>query len=207
MSATEKTILVTAFTPFGGDSVNPAQLALEALPESIAGIKLSKLLLPVEFVVSTRMVKREYEKVCPSAVIMLGQAGGRGAVTPEKYGRNIMEASIPDNAGYKPERSPIYPDSPERFRSTLPLDSIVQSIAELGLPAEISEDAGTFVCNSLLYGVLYYNGGEVPTGFIHVPFMKEQTEGVPGRENSPCWERDDIIRAVEAAVRAVALKL
>lgn len=198
-----KSILVTAFEPFGGDKLNPTTLALSELEDEIGGFAIKKLILPVEFSRAALLAASEYDALSPAAVIMLGQAGGRPAVTPEAVGRNIMDARIPDNAGFQPHGEPIKTDGPDELYSTLPIEKIVIAIRSLGLPAEISRDAGAYVCNSLLYGMLAHNGGRVPTGFIHVPFIREQVEGANGRENLPFMELADVIRAVRAAVQTV----
>ena len=195
-------ILVTAFEPFGGDSVNPTQLVLEALPDHIAGARVEKLLLPVEFRRAAEMALEAASLICPDCVICLGQAGGRGAVTPELYGRNLMNARIPDNAGYQPAGLPIVKGGPDELMSRLPVWRIIAHIRREGLPAEISFSAGEYVCNSLLYSVLYGLHESVRAGFIHVPFIRGQVEGVPGREKKPYMELDDIKRAVCLAIEA-----
>ena len=197
-----KVILITAFEPFGGDDINPTALVLEKLPETIGGCSLRKLLLPVEFVRARELACAEYDRFSPSAVIMLGQAGGRGAVTPETTGRNLMIAGIPDNAGYAPDHLPIAEAGPDSLTSTLPADEIVRAVRAAGVPCEISDDAGAYVCNAVLYGMLYHNRGAVPTGFIHVPYIREQ-----GHAEKPFMESDDLYRGIFAAVGAVARAL
>ena len=186
--------------PFGDDSLNPTELILGRLPEELNGFALVKLLLPVEFGKAAELACAEYEKCRPSAVIMLGQAGGRSAITPEAVGRNMMNARIPDNAGHMPVNEPIERGGPEELYATLPLEDTVLCVRSLGLPAEISRDAGAYVCNSLLYSVLRHNGGSVPTGFIHVPFIREQVEGVSGREETPYMELEDIQKAITSVI-------
>ena len=93
-------ILVTAFEPFGGEKLNPTELILKRLPDTVSSYTVKKLLLPVEFARAPELTLAEYDRLTPAAVLMLGQAGGRSAVTPEIRARNIMNASLPDNAGY-----------------------------------------------------------------------------------------------------------
>lgn len=202
-----KTVLVTAFLPFGEDSVNPTQLALDRIPCVIGGAEIRKLLLPVEFGHAADIAEAELDGVSPDAVIMLGQAGGRSAVTPEAEAKNLMNAAIPDNAGYAPKEEPVVQGGEEKLFSTLPNEAIVSAISALGLPAEVSHDAGAYVCNSLLYRMLHHTGGNIPAGFIHVPFIREQVEGFPEREGKPFMELDDEIRAVTAAVKAVSERI
>ena len=112
-SINEKPILVTAFEPFGGDALNPTQLVVERLPEKVCRRKLEKLLLPVEFTRSRDLACAAYDRLQPAAVVMLGLAGTRDAITPERLGRNLMKARIPDNAGFQPMDLPIVPEGPE----------------------------------------------------------------------------------------------
>lgn len=203
----ETDILVTAFMPFGGDSMNPTEAILVRLPAKIRGARLFKLLLPVEFKAAPEILLDGMRRISPAAVIMLGQAGGRSAVTPELFGRNVMEARIPDNAGFSPHGEPVAEGGAESLSSTLPNERIVGAIRALGLPAELSESAGTYVCNTLLYSALSAAGGSLPVGFIHIPFAREQTEGVTGREQTPFMELSDMERAVIAAIEAVAQTL
>ena len=192
-------ILVTAFEPFGGEKLNPAEMILNLLPDRIAGIRIRKLLLPVEFKRARELAAAEYDRVSPAAVIMLGQAGGRGAITPEAAGRNMMNGRIPDNAGCQPDHIPVVDGGPDLLWSTLPVDRIIRGVRALGIPCERSENAGEYVCNALLYGMLAHNGGAVPTGFIHVPYIREQ-----GHEEQPFMELEAVCRGITAAIETVA---
>lgn len=184
-------ILVSGFEPFGGDNINPTELIIDKLPDAINGFLIKKILLPVEFINGPRILNEEYDKIKPSAVIMLGQAGGRSAITPELQGKNIMDAYAPDNSGYQPSNLPIINNGPDVLMSTFPLDKIIEDVNALNIPCELSKSAGTYVCNCLLYNMLYYNKGEVPTGFIHVPFIKEQNH-----PDKPIFEFNDVYTAV-----------
>ncbi|MBP5574520.1 MAG: pyroglutamyl-peptidase I [Bacilli bacterium] len=186
-----KIILVTGFEPFGGDNINPTELVIDKLPDAINGFLIKKILLPVEFINGPKILIEEYDKIKPSAVIMFGQAGGRSAITPELQGKNIMDVYAPDNSGYQPSNLPIINNGPDILLSTLPLDKIIEGMNALNIPCELSKSAGTYVCNCLLYNMLYYNKGEVPTGFIHVPFIKEQNH-----LDKPSFEFDDVYTAV-----------
>ena len=191
-------ILVTAFEPFGGEGLNPSEMVLHDLPDEMLGRSIHKLLLPVEFRRATEEAIAEYDRLSPDAVIMLGQAGGRSAVTPESTGRNIMNAAEPDNAGYKPDHQSITEGGPEQLSSTLPVQKIIDSVRSLDIPCERSDSAGEFVCNCLLYSMLDHNKGEVPTGFIHMPYIKEQ-----GHEDKPYMELKDITKAIMTAIETV----
>ena len=202
MDASRKMILVTGFEAFGGERLNPTQILLERLPGSIGGCEIRTKLLPVEFMRAREQAFLEYDRLLPDAVIMLGQAGGRSAVTPESTGKNIMDASIPDNAGYMPKNVPVTENGAETLRSTLDIEKIISAVSACGIPCEQSDDAGKYVCNCLLYGMLDHNRGIVPTGFIHVPYIREQ-----GHEEQPCLELDDLSTGILAAVEAVASQI
>ena len=116
-----KTLLITAFEPFGGESENPSALALELLPETIGGIRLEKRLLEVTFLGAKDAVCRYVDEIKPDYAICLGQAGGRAAITPERVAINVMDARIADNAGYKPEDEPVVTGGANAHLATLPI--------------------------------------------------------------------------------------
>ena len=193
-------ILVTAFDPFGGESINPAQQAVEQLDEKIGEHHIHKLIIPTVFGRAAELVIQEMEALCPDAVVCVGQAGGRKAVTPERVAINVMDANITDNAGVQPQDEPIVPDGPVAYFSTLPIKKMVEGIRTAGLEAAVSNSAGTFVCNSLLYSVLHHAATEMPETkavFVHVPFIPQQTEG---KDSVPSMPLEDIVRALTAAI-------
>lgn len=190
------TILITGFEPFGGDAINPTQLILDKLPSNIGDFFIHKILLPVEFIGAPEKAINEYKKIKPQIMIMLGQAGGRSEITPELNAKNIMNARIPDNKGYQPIDEVIDPQGDEILHSTLPINKIVEEVNKIGIPCIASDHAGRYVCNTLFYRVLNENKGEVPTGFIHVPFIKEQG-------HVPYLEFDEIYRAIIKIIEVV----
>ena len=193
-------ILVTAFDPFGGESINPAQQAVERLDEKIGEHHIHKLIIPTVFGRAAELVIQEMEALCPDAVVCVGQAGGRKAVTPERVAINVMDANITDNAGVQPQDEPIVPGGPAAYFSTLPIKKMVEGIRTAGLEAAVSNSAGTFVCNSLLYSVLHHAATEMPETkavFVHVPFIPQQTEG---KDSVPSMPLEDIVRALTAAI-------
>ena len=194
-----KNILVTAFEPFGGETVNPAGMILDRLPDMVGCHRIRKALLPVEFVRSQELALEMYDTFSPDAVVMLGQAGGRGAVTPETAAKNLMDARIPDNAGYQPKGLPIEKNGPAVLYATLPLETILGVLSALGVPCRMSGDAGGFVCNCLFYRMLRHVNPEIPTGFIHVPFIREQ-----GHTDQPFMELGDEYRGIAAAIETVS---
>lgn len=201
----KKKLLITGFNPFGGESVNPAFEAVRLLPDEIAGFELCKLEIPTEFIRSGVILKGALRTEQPDTVLCVGQAGGRTAVTPERVAINLMDARIPDNTGYQPIDEPIAPDGPAAYFSTLPVKAIAERIQSAGLPAVVSNTAGTYVCNNLLYTLLHTAALEYPGlrgGFLHVPYAIEQLPGKPG--DTFGMKLCDIARALTCAVEAIA---
>ena len=165
---TVKKILITAFEPFGGSVVNTSAAVLEMLPEEIGGAKVEKVLLPVVFGKAA-----EKALACTAdCIFLLGEAAGRTAVTPERRGRNVRNARIPDNEGNKPEGEKILADGPEEYLTVFPVDAIVEEMKAEGYGVEVSEDAGTYVCNDTFY--LAGVKSAVPVQFIHMPAEREK---------------------------------
>ncbi len=196
-------ILLTAFEPFGGDTVNPAQVAVRMVPDEVAGAQIVKIDVPVVVGKSIEAVRRAMEKEQPDAVLCIGQAGGRIGLTPERVAINIDDARIPDNEGNQPIDQPIYADGAPAYFSSLPVKAMVAAIQEAGVPASLSNSAGTFVCNHLMYGVLYHIAKSWPKmrgGFMHVPFLHEQ---VMNRPNTASLSSQDIVIGIRAALEAI----
>lgn len=196
-------ILVTAFDPFGGEAVNPARMAVERLPEKIGAHTIHQLVVPTVFGVSGDLVTAEMDRLRPDAVICVGQAGGRKAVTPERVAINVMDANITDNAGNRPVDTPVVEGGPAAYFSTLPVKKMVESIKAEGLPGQISNTAGTFVCNQLLYRALHHAEDRMPETkccFIHVPYVPEQVAEKP---DMPSMALEDIVKALTAAIRGI----
>ena len=167
-------LLITGFEPFGGDSSNASWLAVEHLPDHVGRFDLEKRCLPVVFGEAADILVKEIEALKPDAVICVGQAGGRTAITPERVAINLRDARIPDNAGKQPRDQAIDPQGPAAYFSTLPLRLMVEAIAEKEIPAALSLTAGAFVCNDLFYSLMRtLEGTNIPAGFIHVPSEKD----------------------------------
>ena len=196
-------LLLTAFDPFGGETVNPAQQAVEAVADRVGEVEIVKLVVPTVFGRSIDVVAEAIEKHSPDAVLCIGQAGGRPDLTPERIAINMDDARIPDNEGNRPVDEPIRKDGQAAYFSTLPVKAMVEAIRAAGIPASLSNTAGTFVCNHLMYGVLYTLEKKYPGvrgGFMHVPFLTSQV--LDGRQY-PSMSRESIVRGIEAAVRAI----
>ena len=197
-------ILLTGFDPFGGENVNPALEAVK-LVKAPAGAALVRLEVPTVFGKSIDTVLEAVRLHRPDAVVCVGQAAGRAGITPERVAINLMDASIPDNEGNQPCDRPVYPDGENAYFSTLPVKAMVEAIKAAGVPASLSNTAGTFVCNQLMYGLLYHTSREFPGirgGFVHVPCIPEQAERTEG--NLPSLPLPEIVRGLEAALAVLA---
>lgn len=196
-------ILLTAFDPFGEDKVNPALEAVKIVDTSKVDADVIKLEVPTVFHKSIEKVQAAMREHKPDVVLCIGQAGGRYAMTPERVAINLDDARIKDNAGNQPIDVPVFEDGAPAYFSNLPIKAMVEYIKKAGLPASVSNTAGTFVCNHLMYGVLYTVDKEFPdvrAGFMHVPFIPEQ---VVERANTPSMSLEDIAKAIEAALSAI----
>ena len=197
-------ILLTAFEPFGGEKVNPAQEALKDVPDVVAGAGIVKLTVPTVFGKSVETVYGAMKREKPDAVLCIGQAAGRTGLTVERVAINLEDAAIADNEGRKPVDTPVFAEGPAAYFTTLPAKAMVEKIKGAGVPASVSCTAGAFVCNHLLYGVLHHIAREFPGmrgGFIHVPYLHEQVLDKPG---APSLSREDIAKGIKAAVEAIA---
>ncbi len=196
-------VLLTAFDPFGGEPVNPAQEAVAAVADKIAGADIVKCVVPTVFGKSIETVHAAMQKEQPDVTFCIGQAGGRFGLTPERVAINLNDARIEDNEGNQPLDEVIFEDGKNAYFTTLPVKAMVAKIKEAGLPASVSYTAGTFVCNHLMYGVLYYISKEFPGmkgGFMHVPYLHEQALN---RANTPSLSKEDIVKGIEAAITAI----
>ena len=196
-------ILLTAFEPFGGDTVNPAQEAVALVADTVAGAQIVKIDVPVVFGKAIETVRAAMEREQPDAVLCIGQAGGRIGLTPERVAINCDDGRIPDNEGNQPVDQPVMADGAPAYFATLPVKAMVNAIKAAGVPASLSNTAGTYVCNHLMYGVLYHIAKSYPAmrgGFMHVPFLHEQ---VANRPNTPSLSKADIVVGIEAALKAI----
>lgn len=175
-----KRLLITGFDPFGGATINPAREAVMALPDVIGKYELTKLEIPTVFGLAAETVLQTAADLSPDVILCVGQAGGRSVITPEAVAINLRDASIPDNAGNRPQNTSVVADAPAAYFSTLPVRAMVEAVKAVGVPCALSYSAGVFVCNDLLYTLLHhYNGTKVRVGFIHIPYLPEQAkEGV-----------------------------
>jgi len=197
-------ILVTGFDPFGGEKVNPAYEAVKLIPDKIAGSEIIKLEIPTVFTRSALVVEEAIKEHNPDVVLSIGQAGGRSSITVERVAINLAEARIPDNDGEQPIDQKIKKDGENAYFATIPVKAMVKKIREKGIPAHVSYTAGTYVCNSIMYNVLYMADKKYPNiraGFIHVPYAPEQVVDKP--EGTPSMPVETIAKAIEYAIEAI----
>ena len=191
----KRKLLITGFDPFGGASINPAWEAVKLLPDTIADFEVHKLEIPTVFGLATEKVLEKAAEIRPDVILCIGQAGGRGSVTPERIGVNIRDAKISDNAGNQPVGQFVAEEGPAAYFATVPVLAMEAAIRAADLPGQVSNSAGAFVCNDTLYGLLHhYAGTATKVGFIHVPWLPEQ--------GSPSLPLTDTTAALEAAIRA-----
>lgn len=155
-------VLITGFDPFGGETINPAWEAVKAIKNEIAGAQIFKMQIPTVVNKSIEKIHEKMVEIHPDIVISVGQAGGRFGVTPERVAINITDARIPDNEGNQPIDIPIFEDGDDAYFSNLPVKAMVQAIKDAGYPSVLSNTAGTYICNHVMYGILYYIKKEFP---------------------------------------------
>lgn len=196
-------ILVTGFDPFGKESINPAIEAVKRLDDEIANAQIIKLEIPTIAHTSLAVIKQAIEDHEPDMVLSIGQAGGRSDITVERIGINIDDYRIADNGHQQPIDEKIFADGPDAYFVNLPIKAMVKSIRSAGIPASISNSAGTFVCNYVTYGVRYLlekRGKGQKSGFIHIPYLPSQVVDKP---NQPSMALDVIVKGIQAAITAM----
>ena len=197
-------VLITGFDPFGGESVNPAYEAVKMLPDMVAGAEVIKLEIPTVFTKSGEVVEKAMEEHNPDVVICVGQAGGRSSITIEKVAINLAEARIKDNEGQQPLDTPLHEDGETAYFTNLPCKAVVKELRDNKIPAHISYTAGTFVCNDVMYHVLYLINkkfANVRGGFIHVPYALEQVIDKP--LGTCAMSLETISKGLELAIKAI----
>ena len=196
-------ILVTGFDPFGGEPINPAIESVKRLPDNIAGAEIIKLEIPTVRKKSLEKIEEAINEHNPDVILSIGQAGGRFDISIERVGINLDDFRIPDNEGNQIIDEPVFPDGENSYFVKLPVKAMVQNVQKNNIPASVSYTAGTFVCNHVLYGVLYliekkYKGKK--SGFIHIPFLPQQ---VVDKRNMPSMELNTIVKGLTAAIEAI----
>lgn len=196
-------ILLTGFEPFESDSINPSWEVARALHgEVIAQARVCAVQLPCVFGDAARALHEALDGCQPVLAISLGLAGGRAEITPERVAINIDDARIPDNAGRQPVDAAVVEHGPAAYFATLPIKAMVRNLRGLGIPAAVSNTAGTFVCNHVFYALMHRLARRaapgVRGGFIHVPALPEQAARQPGM---PSMALPTQIAALREAIR------
>lgn len=197
-------LLITGFDPFGGATINPAYEAVKLLPDVIDGCDIIKLEVPTVFVQDGVAMKKAVEEHQPDIVLCVGQAGGRSNMTVEKIAVNLMDARIPDNRNQQPLDQTIAEDGENAYFAKLPVKAMVKAMKDAGIPASVSYSAGTYVCNDLMYRVLYLIDKKYPSmrgGFVHVPFLPEQVLEMP--VGTASMSAETIAKALECGIKAI----
>nr|WP_298130459.1 pyroglutamyl-peptidase I [uncultured Pseudoxanthomonas sp.] len=202
---TTRTVLLTGFAPFGGERVNPSWQAVSALHGTrIAGHRVVARELPVVFGDSLKTLRSALREIQPALVICVGQAGGRPQLSLERVAINVDDARIPDNAGQQPIDVPVIADGPAAYFSTLPIKAMREALRSAGFPVEVSQTAGTYVCNHVFYGLMHALRRQraARAGFIHIPYSPAQAALHPG---TPSIAVETVTAALRLATQ-VALK-
>jgi pyroglutamyl-peptidase len=189
--------LVTGFDPFGGDSVNPSSLAVGMLAKRIGSLIVHTAQLPTSYGQSTAALARAIEKAKPDIVLCVGQAGGRTELSLERVAINVQDARIADNDGAQPIDRPVIEGGAPAHFTTLPIKACVAELRRSGLPASVSNTAGTFVCNHIFYALMDLAAGHpipIRGGFLHIPSVPEQATRQGG---APSMSVEDIVRGIE----------
>ena len=198
--------LVTGFDPFGGDKINPSSLAVGRLRKRIGGIVVHTATLPTSYAKSAGVLRKAIEKTRPDIVLCVGQAGGRTELCLERVAINVQDARIRDNDGKQPIDKPVVADGPAAHFATLPIKACVAEMRKAGLPAAVSNTAGTFVCNHIFYALMDIAASHpIPMrgGFLHIPYVPEQVARLGG---APSMAVEDIVRGIEIIIEVSAAR-
>ena len=198
--------LVTGFEPFAGDAVNPAGEAVLGLPSRLGELAIHTRVLPTVFGRAIATLEDALVTVRPDIVLCVGLAGGRAELSLERVAINVDDARIPDNDGQQPIDRPIARDGPAAYFTGLPVKAAVAALREAGLPAIVSNTAGTFVCNHVFYGLMHLAATrQLPLrgGFLHVPYLPSQA----ARFNAaPSMALDQIVEGIRIILRVAAAR-
>jgi len=198
-------VLLTGFEPFDGEPVNPSMVVAQRLGASPpAGSRLSVLVLPVERHRADAMLIEALDARHPDAVLMLGEAGGRACVTPERIAINVDDYRIPDNAGQQPREQPVVDGGPAGYFSTLPVAAMAARLERAGIPARVSCSAGTYLCNRVFYRVMHHLRGRAAApraGFVHLPYLHQQV--LARRDAAPSMAPETLEHAVRLLIESL----
>jgi pyroglutamyl-peptidase len=201
-------VLVTGFEPFAGASVNPsAEVARSLDGRHLGDAEVRAAVLPVNHVHAAAAVEALLDAHDPAAVVHLGLAGERAQLAFERVAINLMDYAIPDDAGWQARDEPCVAGAPAAYFSTLPLRAMLQAVHASGVPAYLSETAGTYLCNFTMYTTLHAlarRPGPPPAGFIHLPQLPSMV--TPGQSGAPSMDLGLMLRGVEAALEVIGAR-
>lgn len=198
--------LVTGFEAFGGEKVNPSSLAVNRLKRRVGGLSVQTVELPTSYARSAITLRGAIHEVRPDIVLCVGLAGGRSELCLERVAINVQDARIRDNDGKQPIDRPVVRDGPAAHFSTLPIKACVAEMRRAGLPAAVSNSAGTFVCNHVFYALLDManrHGLAIRGGFLHIPYMPEQAARLGPVASMSV---DDVVRGIEIILAVSAAR-
>jgi pyroglutamyl-peptidase len=193
------TVLLTGFEPFGGEALNPSWEAVRALQGArIGGHRVEARCLPVVFGDSIAHLRKAIAATKPVLVVCVGQAGGRPQLSLERVAINVDDARAPDNAGQCPVDAAIVADGPAAYFATLPIKRLRAALHRAGIPAEISQTAGTYVCNHVFYGLMHALRARrgLRGGFVHIPYSPEQAARHAGAASLPTATVTEALRII-----------
>ena len=198
--------LVTGFEPFGGDRGNPSAEALKRLPARLGGLDIATRALPTVYGEALPALREAIALNEPDIVLCTGLAGGRAALSLERIAINIDDARIPDNRGNQPIDEPVIRGGPAAYFTTLPIKAAAAALREAAIPAEVSNSAGTFLCNHVFYGLMHEaaaGGHRFRGGFLHVPYLPSQAARLPG---APSMALEQIVEGIEIVLSVAAAR-
>ncbi|MFD1173667.1 pyroglutamyl-peptidase I [Oceanobacillus picturae] len=197
-----KKLLLTGFEPFLEFPINPTTSIAQSLNgEQYKGYEIIGEVLTVDFRKSGKQLVELIEQHKPDAIISLGLAAGRNCITPERIAINCNDGPV-DNEGHKPDGEAIFEDGADGYFSTLPIKKIVERLKEEKLPAKISNTAGAYLCNNVMYHGLHYakqHGLTIPSGFIHIP----ASHALAVEKNMPSWSEEDLVKGIKIAIETL----
>jgi pyroglutamyl-peptidase len=189
-----KKLLLTGFEPFLGFPINPTEAIVKELDgQAVGGFNVHGLLLPVDYETAGPKILQEIENVQPDAVIALGLAAGRTSITPERIAINCRDGEA-DNSGRALQDAPVVENGPDGYFSTLPIRKMVDVLNESGYPARISNTAGTYLCNNIMYTILHAAGDIKNAGFVHIPASHELAAS--SKKEMASWSQSDLTKAI-----------
>jgi pyroglutamyl-peptidase len=198
--------LVTGFDAFGGEKVNPSSVAVSRLKRRMASLAVHTAVLPTSYARSAIALRGAIHEVQPDIVLCVGQAGGRSELSLERIAINVQDARIRDNDGKQPIDRPVVREGPAAYFATLPIKACVAELRRAGLPAGVSNSAGTFVCNQVFYALMDMagrHGLSFRGGFLHIPYLPDQAAQLGGE---PSMSVDDIVRGIEIVLAVSAAR-